>query len=73
MLENMPARTDIASTIAKIRDMLCGDLILFHHLFGTSPISLLYLQDCEARYAELEEIGRKIELGLRAYIRPNSQ
>ncbi len=69
-LEDMPSKTNITSIVAKIRDMLFGDLILFHYLFGNSPVSRLYLQDCEARYAELEEIGGRIELGLRTYIKP---
>ncbi len=71
-LEDINSKTDITEIVAKIRDMLFGDMILFHHLFGSSPISRLYLQDCKARYAELEEISNRVGFGLRTYIKPNN-
>ena len=70
--ENMPSESNISDVIAKIRDMLFGDMILFHHLFGSSPISQAYLQDCDARYIELDKIGSMIEHVLRTYIEPVS-
>lgn len=66
-LLDAPRKIDISSIISKIRNMLCGDLILSHHLLVTAPISRMYLQDCAIRYAELEEISSRIELGLRLH------
>lgn len=61
---SMSTRTDIAGTIIRIRNMLCGDLILAQHLIGSSPAARPYLQDCAAGYAELEEISNQVEMGL---------
>jgi len=60
----MSTRTDIEGIIARIRNMLCGDLILSHHLIGSSPAAKPYLEDCATGYAELEEISNLVEMGL---------
>jgi hypothetical protein len=54
-----------ATSIARIRNTICGDLILFHHLIGTTPAALPYLQSCAARFAQLDRIGSYVELKLR--------
>lgn len=61
---SMSTRTEITGTIHRVRNMLCGDLILSHHLIGSSPAARPYLQDCAAGYAELEEISSQVEMGL---------
>jgi len=60
----MSKRIDIEGVIVRIRNMLCGDLILFHHILGSSPAAMPYLQDCAAGYAELEKISNQVEIGL---------
>ncbi len=63
-LENMSAKIDITNIITRIRSMLCGDLILSHHLISTSPAAQPYLRSCAAKYAEIEEISDQVEIGL---------
>lgn len=60
----MSTRIDIEGIVARIRNMLCGDLIISHHLIGSSPAAMPYLQDCAEGYAELEEISSQVEMGL---------
>jgi hypothetical protein len=60
----MSKRIDIEGIGIRIRNMLCGDLILSHHLIGSSPAARPYLQDCAEGYAELEEISNQVEMGL---------
>ncbi len=60
----MSTRIDIEGIVVRIRNMLCGDLILSHHLIGSSPAARPYLRDCAEGYAELEEISNQVEMGL---------
>jgi hypothetical protein len=54
-----------ATSIARIRNTICGELILFHHLIGATHAALPYLQSCAARYAKFDRIGSYVELKLR--------
>ena len=58
------SQNKIICTIAQIRNMLCSDMILSHHLISCSPVARHYLQDCADRYAELEKVAKHVEIGL---------